>query len=404
VFDSNATNLVPGYSGRNTNCAGASTANNVDDIYLRDTRLNTTKLISHKAGMSNTPGNDFSSDPVISADGSTITYLSDATDISAEAQSNASCNEQIMVYKTATDTTFIASRASNAGPVLGAEGNNFSDSRGMMSRDGNLVAFSSDARNLTADSVSNEEVYVRNISTGTTTLVSRASNSGVVPGAPADRDCSHPSISLDGTLVAMSCEATNMGVASGKQNVYLRNLTTGTTTVESLRGTPAAPSTDASSPIISGDGSTVAFETMDSGFFGTVTPRTGDSDTDFTQIIVRDIRSGSWYVASRVGTSGAVGNDEAEDVAVNADASAIAFEGDASNLTADAPQSAVVKEIFVRGAVPTPPTPSPTPTPSLVPVPTTGGQQTGLAAPLLLAAALTMAFGAAVVIRRGRRD
>lgn len=409
VYDSDATNLAG--SDRTTRCDGAAAAadpatdptsppappNNTypggnSDVFLRDMVAGTTKLISHSVSSTTTPGNDFSTDPRISADGSTITFASSATNLTSEAQSNASCQLQVVAYKVASDTATIVSSASTVALVLGAEGNKASDSNGAMSSDGHLVAFSSFATNLTADTVTQEEVFVRNLTTGLTTLVSRATG---VAGAPADNGCSHPTITLDGTKVAMGCEATNFGVAGNLEEVYIRDLGANTTTLVSRETPGGTPSTAASSPVMSGDGSTVIYESDDSTVNG----------NSVTQVVATDVATGVNTVESRAsGATGALGNLASTDIAVNSDGSVAAFESDASNLTTDTPPR--ITAAFVRGAVPVLPSPSPTPTPTAVipPVPPTGAASDAPGWPGLAPAAAVLGavllIAAAVARRR----
>ncbi len=400
VFDSSAINLAG--STRTTRCTGSATApdpgggpnlnGSPDDVFLRDMVAGTTKLISHAAGSPATIGNDFSTDPRISADGSTITFASAATNISSEAQTNPSCQYQIVAYQVATDTATIVSRATTVGVVLGAEGNATADSLGPMNSTGSIIAFSSVASNLTVDSPSGgiSEVYVRDLSTGITTLESRATGAA---GAVANNGCSHPTVSSDGHLVAFSCESTNLNAAtsSGNENVYIRDRTANTTTLESYEtsGGPTA-STSASSPVMSADGSVVIYESEDATANG----------SGSTQVMATDVVSGTNTILSRAsGSTGALGDSGTTDIATNVDGSVVAFESAATNLTSDTPPGGGT-HAFVRGFV----QPLPTPTPTAIPVPsvgaglgTAGGWSVGW---LAFFGGLVVTAGAALVGRR----
>src|SRR5262249_8868366 len=74
-----------------------------------------------------------------------------------------------------------------------------------MSADGNLVAFASTTQIAPEDTNTSADIYVRNITTGATTLVS-LSLDGL---SAANADCSSPAISANGRYVAFVSAATN---------------------------------------------------------------------------------------------------------------------------------------------------------------------------------------------------
>src|SRR5262249_15980739 len=106
----------------------------------------------------------------------------------------------------------------------GAEGN--ADSyTGAASDDGRYVVFASRATNLAAGDANGQAgIFIRDLVTGTTTLVS-----GPPGGGQADGDAGFPSISGNGQLVAFNSDATNLaaGNSNGYQQVYVENLATG---------------------------------------------------------------------------------------------------------------------------------------------------------------------------------
>ena len=130
---------------------------------------------------------------------------------------------------------------SRANGASGASGNG-SSQLPVTSKDGHLVAFSSSATNLTADTVPAgiRQAYVRNLSAGTTTLASAAANANV----------SDVGMSDEGRYVVFGTRATNLGpTASGIDRVFVRDTVANTTTLVLE---------NAVRPAISADGSTVA--------------------------------------------------------------------------------------------------------------------------------------------------
>src|SRR5690348_8064544 len=136
------------------------------------------------------------------------------------------------------DTTSIASGAGSLVTPLGAPVAQSGVNREAVSRDGNLVVFAS-----LSDGLSNEDndavdnVYVKNMTTGAITLVSRQSGAA---GAPANADCFGGAISADGTRVAFTCDGpldppdTNNDI-----DVYVRDLTTNETILVSRQAAAA---------------------------------------------------------------------------------------------------------------------------------------------------------------------
>jgi Tol biopolymer transport system component len=135
-----------------------------------------------------------------------------------------------------------------------------------ISADGRLVAFASDATNLVAgDTNGATDVFVRDRSSGTTERVSVRTNGTEGTGAST-----RPVISADGSAVVFTSTAPNLvaGDTNGQPDVFVRDLTSGTTTRVSVTSAGAEASHalgstyGALSPSISADGHLVAFDTI----------------------------------------------------------------------------------------------------------------------------------------------
>lgn len=130
-----------------------------------------------------------------------------------------------------------------------------------ISADGRFVAFSSRATNFVAASTGGfEHVYVRDLLTGTTTLVS-----ATPAGAPGNGNSSRPSISDNGQWIAFQSVADDLLGPGGDTNftsdIFVRDLLAGTTIRVSVITTSGAESAGSSTGgVISGDGAFVAFE------------------------------------------------------------------------------------------------------------------------------------------------
>jgi Tol biopolymer transport system component len=134
-----------------------------------------------------------------------------------------------------------------------------------ISSNGRYVAFASKAKNLSPiDKDSVEDVFVRDLKTNRTLLVSRGQGRH---GAAGSGDSSGPSISADGRYVAFESYASNLGPSDNSTipDVFVRDMRSGRVFLVS-RGADGGPAANAPSanPSISGDGRYVAFDSRGS--------------------------------------------------------------------------------------------------------------------------------------------
>jgi hypothetical protein len=130
--------------------------------------------------------------PGISSDGRYIAFTSKAFNLVPNDNNNA---PDVFYRDNVNRTTVLVSvNRFGTGTADGAS------SSPWMSGDGRYVSFASRATNLTLDAIplGTQQIYVRDMFLGTTTLVSRATNTG---GVIADQDCFNPKISNDGSTV-----------------------------------------------------------------------------------------------------------------------------------------------------------------------------------------------------------
>ena len=160
---------------------------------------------------------------------------------------------QLYVRDLPSNRTFLVSRGDGDGPPGDAV--SFDPS---ISDDGSRVAFDSEAKNLGGGATGNvTQVYVREVDAAHTVLVSRVNGAA---GAPGDDDSRDPSISGDGRRVAFESFADNLGDGDtdDSQDVHIRDIDGGTTTLVDI-GATGAKFDRAASPAVSGDGNRVAF-------------------------------------------------------------------------------------------------------------------------------------------------
>jgi hypothetical protein len=129
----------------------------------------------------------------------------------------------------------------------------------VVSPDGRFVAFTSAASNLVAgDSNGSEDVFLTDRLFGTTTLISVSST-----GSQANDDAEAPSISTDGRFVAFASHATNLVDDDDNANgdVFVRDTVAGTTERVSVDSTGDDTGESSDDPDISANGLIVVFAT-----------------------------------------------------------------------------------------------------------------------------------------------
>src|SRR5439155_286011 len=172
------------------------------DIFVRDLKTGTTAMASINSA-STGGGNGFSVFPAISGDGRFVAFLSSADDLVASAPL-VSFDVFVRDFKTGTTTLVSVNSAGTA------SGNGLSEIP-VISANGRFVAFLSVADDLVPnDSNHTFDVFVRDLKTGTTTLVS-VNSAGAGSG---NRPSFSPAISADGRLVAFESLATDLVAAN----------------------------------------------------------------------------------------------------------------------------------------------------------------------------------------------
>jgi hypothetical protein len=236
VFSSTATNLVAGDT------------NGVEDVFVRDTQLGTTTRVSISAA--GAQANGASTGGSIAVDGSRVAFISTATNLLGPPGDTNGQADAFVRQITGGPTTIRVSAA--PGP---AEGNGAASSA-VISADGGTVAFVSTSSNLVAgDTNGVADVFVHTISTMTTQRVSVGA-----AGAQATAASSGPSLSTDGRYVTFATSSTlDVGDTNGTTDIYRRDRTGATTTLMSVGAAGAVGNGASSSGWISGGGDYVVF-------------------------------------------------------------------------------------------------------------------------------------------------
>lgn len=288
--------------------------NGTDDIFVRDRQTNTTERVSIDSGGGE--ANNASYGPSLSADGNLVAFYSYADNLVAGDSNGVS---DIFVHNRATGATSRVS-VSSAGAQANSDSYNADIAPG-----GRFVAFDSQADNLVAgDDNGMGDVFVRDLQTGQTELISRAYD-----GSNSDDSSYEPVISSDGRYVAFMSYASNLvpddfnGTTS---DIFLYDRQTGQMSLIS-RITGDSANNYSYSPTISHDGRYVGFESYADNL--------GQPDVNwFTDIYVYDRVADTIGLAS-VNAAGQVGDLWSHSPALSGDGSKITFISGATNLIAN---------------------------------------------------------------------
>lgn len=191
-----------------------------------------------------------------------------------------------------------------------------------VSADGATVAFRSFATNLHPDDTDAfSDVYVKDLVTGAIILASTSDT-----GVKGNADSSGPVPSGDGRTVAFLSAATNLDPADtdGIVDLYVKDLVSGDIALASSSETGVKGNGGTFEPALSADGATLAF-------LSSATNLHPDDADPVPDAYVKDLVSGDLTLAS-TSDSGVKSNSLSHDLALSADASAVAFSSLADNL------------------------------------------------------------------------
>ncbi len=284
------------------------------NVYVRDRLLGTTELISASTDGTNANGN--SNGGSLSADGRYVSFSSDASNL---VPGDTNGKKDAFVRDRTTGRTICTS----VDPT-GAPGNDFSFGL-RMSADGRFVGIGSLATNLIAGhTVPGPQVYLRDLLTGTTELISVG-----IAGQLPNSDGTGFSISADGRFVAFSSRSTNLvqhDSNGGIQDVFVRDRLNQTTELASVNSSGAQGGGSSLYQSISADGRYVSFVSYSDLVSG---------DTNgIPDVFIHDRQTGITERVS-VDSNGVQGNgscDCGDDVQLSFDGRFVVFRSLASNL------------------------------------------------------------------------
>lgn len=301
MFRSEASNLVAGDT------------NGVADIFVKDlTTGSITRVSVSSTGAQANAGSETAS---FSPDGNKVLFYGAASNLVS-----GDTNTFSDIFLKSLVNGSIQKISANASGT-GGNGDSFD---GVFSPDGSKVLFYSAARNLTGTSVSTTEIYLKNIATGTVTLISKTA-----AGVAADAASAYAVFSPDGTKITYSSHATNLviGDSNGVSDVFVYDIASQTTTRVSVAPGNVAGNDHSYMPRFSADGTKIVFHSYASNWVG------GDLN-GLADVFVKDLVTGELTRVSST-IAGQASNGGSQDGHFTPDGGGVLFVSKASDLTPD---------------------------------------------------------------------
>ncbi len=317
VFQSTATNLVTGDT------------NEAEDVFVRDRQTNiTTRASVTSAGGQGALGRG-SFNAVISGDGRYVAFESGANLVGGNDVNGDLADIYLRDLNTNT-TTRVSVNSS------GQQAENESREPSI-SGDGSLVAFMSFADNLIANDTEDPDIFVRNLTNNTTSIVSVASNGAQAPDNFAEPG---PEISADGRFVVFVSTASFDPVdGNGINDIYVHDRSNGVTELVSISFDGVQADGDSTTPSISTDGNLVTFESN-------ATNLTNNDTENHRDIFLRNRTTDTTSRISQ-NTIQVGGNNSSFRASISTDGRYIAFTSDADNLLGTGNDSNGRTDVFI---------------------------------------------------------
>jgi Tol biopolymer transport system component len=261
AFASYATNLVLGDTSGQY------------DAFVKNLDTGAIELVSKATD--GTLGNGYSYGVTLSADGTKAAFTSYSSNLVANDNNG---QRDVFVHDLTNGVTELVSEN-----LLGVSGNGYVN-YSQISDDGTHVAFSTGASDLVAgDDEGQEDVFVRDLTTGVTTRVSE------VAGIGGNYFSNEVSLSADGNIVVFASDATNFGGSGSLQRqIYAKDMTTGVITIVSESATGVEADDYIWGAEVTADGRFVTFASYASYLIDGLT----DADDGDSDIFVKDLQTG----------------------------------------------------------------------------------------------------------------
>jgi Tol biopolymer transport system component len=229
------------------------------DVFVRDVDADRTFLVSRATGENGAKGNGSSYGTDISDDGQRVLIRSEAKNLDP---ADTDAETDVFVRDLATQTTVLAGVAPDGTQPAGSVDDASFDATGTR------IAFETEAQNLLGITNPSPKIFLRDLQANTLEFVSRVG----LDGGPFDGPTTNPTVSPDGKYLAFRGIASSLpGSSINQPQIYLRDLQTGRTELVSRAagadGRPVSGRVNQGPSVTSGGGC-VSFHAEDDLFGG----------------------------------------------------------------------------------------------------------------------------------------
>jgi WD40-like Beta Propeller Repeat len=219
-------------------------------IVVRNRRDSTLRT---PTGVNGAVPNGLTRQPALSANGRSVAFTSDATNLARGSEAD-SRGTNVFIWRLDDETVTRVSIGDDDPVTPSSRGASHTPA---VSAEGDLVAFTSTARLVREDTNSVADVYVRDVRHARTILVSRA-----MDGRAGDAGSYSPALSSDGRYVAFASRAGNLVSHDRNKDadVFVRDVVTQTTLLVSATSNGSSANAASTRPSISADGRWVVYQ------------------------------------------------------------------------------------------------------------------------------------------------
>ncbi|MEW6776479.1 MAG: Ig-like domain-containing protein [Bdellovibrionota bacterium] len=299
--------------------------NLVDDVFWKDLQSGVIQRVNVS-----TSGVEADYDAIsmnVSNDGQRVAFSTYASNL---VPIDATANIDVFLRDITAGTTVLQNTNSAGERPTG--GQNLSLSA---SADGRLIVFSSQMIDLIAnDDNRNNDVFLKNLDTGITTLIS-SSAAGILGNSSSEE----PSISSDGRYVAFVSYANNLvaGPMNVWRDIFVKNLNDGSIVLASASSAGTPGNSTSINPSLSSDGGYVAFSSAASNLVA--------SDISTYDVFKKNLATGAIEKVS-VSTSGIGGNADSFMPSISSTGRYVVFYSSATNLVSS--DTNAIRDLFIR--------------------------------------------------------
>ena len=313
----------------------ATDTNGRADVFRRDMQTGTTELVSVTPGGDS--GSGYSYRPYLTPDGRHVTFISTSSDLVNPAIGGSVA--QVWIRDMTLGTTALASQDN-----VGTPGDGSSD-EAVSSDDGRYVAFVTSSNNLvTEDPDTNDDIYFRDVTGGTISLVTLDTAQTGSGDSGTQRQIS---ISGDGRYVAFTSRSTNLVTTdtNAREDIFIWDRDGAGNRIRLVSLNSAGTDTGnagSDESMISRDGSRVVFRSAASD----LDSRDADGSSDVLARDVSDLGNATptyHLVSVTPGDAGAAGGSD--NAVISSNGRFIAFESSGFNIAS--PDTDSQRDIFI---------------------------------------------------------